>query len=37
MNAIRGFVGEYRWLSNFWACRIVSKTGLVFGSAEAAW
>ena len=34
---IREFQGEYRWLSNFWPCRIVSKTGLVFPSVEHAY
>jgi len=32
---IGGFVGEYRWLSNFFPCR-VEWDGLVYGSAEAA-
>jgi hypothetical protein len=32
---IGGFVGEYRWLSNFFLCR-VEWAGLVYGSAEAA-
>lgn len=32
---IGGFVGEYRWLSNFFLCR-VEWDGLVYGSAESA-
>src|SRR5690349_4254843 len=32
---IGGFVAEYRWLSNFFLCR-VEWAGLVYGSAEAA-
>jgi len=32
---IGGFVGEYRWLSNFFPCR-VEWDGLVYRSAEAA-
>jgi ribA/ribD-fused uncharacterized protein len=32
---IGGFVAEYRWLSNFFPCR-VEWDGLVYGSAEAA-
>jgi ribA/ribD-fused uncharacterized protein len=34
---ISGFSGRYRWLSNFWPCQIVSKTGLHFNSVEAAY
>jgi predicted NAD-dependent protein-ADP-ribosyltransferase YbiA (DUF1768 family) len=34
---INGFVGEYRWLSNFWPCEITAKDGTVFGSVEAAY
>lgn len=33
---IAGFVGEYRWLSNFFLCR-VEWEGRVYGSAEAAY
>ena len=33
---IGGFVGEYRWLSNFFPCR-VKWEGRVYGSAEAAY
>jgi ribA/ribD-fused uncharacterized protein len=33
---IGGFVGEYRWLSNFFLCR-VEWEGRVYGSAEAAY
>jgi len=33
---IAGFVTEYRWLSNFYLCR-VQWEGLVYGSAEAAY
>lgn len=36
-EGVYGFTGEYRWLSNFWSCTIVSKTGLVFDSTEAAY
>jgi len=32
---IGGFVGDYRWLSNYFPCR-VEWAGLVYGSAEAA-
>lgn len=33
---IRGFVGEYRWLSNFYPCRVVYE-GLAYQSSEAAY
>ena len=33
---IAGFVGKYRWLSNFYLCR-VKWDGRVYGSAEAAY
>src|SRR3954469_3486861 len=33
---IGGFVGDYRWLSNFFPCR-VEWEGRVYGSAEAAY
>jgi len=33
---IGGFVGDYRWLSNFFECR-VEWEGRVYGSAEAAY
>ncbi len=33
---VNGFVGEYRWLSNFFPCR-VEWEGRVYGSAEAAY
>ncbi|MGD1030861.1 MAG: NADAR family protein [Opitutaceae bacterium] len=33
-HSIHGFVGDYRWLSNFYPCRI-SFGGLVYGSSEA--
>ena len=33
---IAGFVGEYRWLSNFFLCR-VEWEGRLYGSAEAAY
>lgn len=33
---IAGFVAEYRWLSNYFACRIEWE-GRVYGSAEAAY
>jgi ribA/ribD-fused uncharacterized protein len=36
MNSIKGFQGEYRWLSNFWPCIIVFD-GLVFSSSEHAY
>lgn len=35
-NNIKGFHGEYRWLSNFYECP-VSYKGLEFGSSEAAY
>jgi ribA/ribD-fused uncharacterized protein len=35
-NNIRGFVAEYRWLSNYFPCRIEWE-GRVYGSAEAAY
>ncbi len=35
-NRIGGFVGEYRWLSNFFPCRI-EWDGRVYGSTEAAY
>lgn len=35
-KAIREFHGEYRWLSNFWPCRITA-WGLPFPSLEAAY
>ena len=35
-NKIGGFVGEYRWLSNYFPCR-VEWEGRVYGSAEAAY
>lgn len=35
---IRGFFDEYRWLSNFFPCRVESvATGLVYPSAENAY
>jgi ribA/ribD-fused uncharacterized protein len=33
-HSIHGFVGDYRWLSNFYPCPI-SFEGLVYGSSEA--
>jgi len=36
MNAIRGFRGRYRWLSNFWPAS-VTLDGIVFGSVEHAY
>ena len=33
---IAGFVGDYRWLSNFYLCR-VEWEGRIYGSAEAAY
>jgi len=33
---IRGFVGDFRWLSNFYSCR-VEYEGLVYQSSEAAY
>ncbi len=33
---IRGFVGEYRWLSNFYPCTVAYE-GLVYRSSEAAY
>jgi ribA/ribD-fused uncharacterized protein len=33
-HSIHGFVGDYKWLSNFFPCR-VSFGGLVYGSSEA--
>lgn len=33
---IKEFRGEYRWLSNFWPCKI-NFEGLVFNSVEAAY
>lgn len=35
MNAIRGFFGLYRFLSNFWPCAVEFE-GLVYHSSEAA-
>ena len=35
-KSVRGFVGDYRWLSNFMPCR-VEWEGRVYGSAEAAY
>jgi ribA/ribD-fused uncharacterized protein len=35
-NKIGGFVAEYRWLSNYFPCR-VEWEGRVYGSAEAAY
>jgi ribA/ribD-fused uncharacterized protein len=35
-NKIGGFVGEYRWLSNYFPCR-VEWEGRVYGSTEAAY
>lgn len=35
-NTIAGFVAEYRWLSNYYLCR-VEWDGRVYGSAEAAY
>jgi ribA/ribD-fused uncharacterized protein len=35
-NNIAGFVAEYRWLSNYFPCR-VEWEGRVYGSAEAAY
>ena len=36
MEAIRGFFGSYRWLSNFWPA-VVKMSGLVFPSVENAY
>lgn len=36
MIAIKGFQGEYRWLSNFWPCRVIYK-GIQFPSVENAY
>jgi len=36
MNQIRGFQGEYAWLSNFWPCKVVIG-GWEFESAENAY
>jgi ribA/ribD-fused uncharacterized protein len=33
---VRGFVGDYRWLSNFYPCRVAYE-GLVYASAEGAY
>jgi len=35
-QSIRGFVGDYRWLSNFYSCG-VNYEGLMYQSAEAAY
>lgn len=35
-HGIHGFVGEYRWLSNFYPCRILFG-GLEYGSSEAVY
>jgi ribA/ribD-fused uncharacterized protein len=35
-QSIRGFVGDYRWLSNFYSCE-VKYEGLMYQSAEAAY
>lgn len=35
-DAIRGFTGEYRWLSNFWPCKVIYGS-LVYKSSEAAY
>jgi len=35
MNAIKGFFGSYRFLSNFWPCTVEFE-GLVYPSSEAA-
>jgi|SRR5581483_506528 len=34
---IAGFFGEYRWLSNFWACEVKAKDGTLFHSVEQAY
>lgn len=34
---IKGFQGDYRWLSNFWECKIPSTAGVTFPSVEAAY
>jgi ribA/ribD-fused uncharacterized protein len=34
---IASFAGPYRFLSNFWPCKIVAKNGLTFRSTEAAY
>src|SRR5271170_7502939 len=36
MNAIKGFRGRYRWLSNFWPAR-VTLDSMEFGSVEHAY
>lgn len=36
-NGIYGFNGEYRWLSNFWPCRVKNRAGVVFSTVEAAY
>ena len=36
MNAIKGFRGRYRWLSNFWPAE-VALDGMVFGTVEGAY
>jgi len=35
MESIKGFVGEYRWLSNFWLC-LIAYYGEFYGSVEHA-
>jgi|ERR1019366_3668919 ribA/ribD-fused uncharacterized protein len=36
MNAIKGFRGRYRWLSNFWPADVILD-GMVFGTVEGAY
>ena len=36
MNAIKGFRGRYRWLSNFWPAEVILN-GMTFGSVEHAY
>ena len=36
VDIIKEFQGEYRWLSNFWICKI-KYDGIVFSSVEAAY
>lgn len=34
---IREFQGEYRWLSNFWPCKVKGPGGLIYPSVEHAY
>lgn len=35
-NAIRGFQGEHRFLSNFWPCQLTGRNGLKYATVEHA-